>query len=177
MKRNAVTRSEEETEAFGESLAADLAPGDVVYLLGDLGAGKTCLARGVARGLGAVAREVASPTFAILHEYAGADGTIRLRHLDLYRLKDRSEELQILGLPESVAGAPIVLGSGMRSEFLSRPSFPAATKTATSLLALRNASILAAFVSYVLPTDPHEKFTMRAPLAYESGSSPVLGAV
>jgi tRNA threonylcarbamoyladenosine biosynthesis protein TsaE len=109
LKRNAVTRSEEETEAFGESLAADLAPGDVVYLVGDLGAGKTCLARGVARGLGAVAREVASPTFAILHEYAGADGTIRLRHLDLYRLKDRSEELQILGLPESVAGAPIVV--------------------------------------------------------------------
>ena len=109
MKRNAVTRSEEETEAFGESLAADLAPGDVVYLVGDLGAGKTCLARGVARGLGAVAREVASPTFAILHEYAGADGTIRLRHLDLYRLKDRSEELEVLGLPESVAGAPVVV--------------------------------------------------------------------
>jgi tRNA threonylcarbamoyladenosine biosynthesis protein TsaE len=104
-----MTRSEEETEAFGESLAADLSPGDVVYLVGDLGAGKTCLARGVARGLGAAAREVASPTFAILHEYAGADGTIRLRHLDLYRLKDRSEELEVLGLPESVAGAPIVV--------------------------------------------------------------------
>ena len=109
MKRTAVTRSEEETEAFGESLAADLSPADVVYLFGDLGAGKTCLARGVARGLGAAAREVASPTFAILHEYAGADGGIRLRHLDLYRLKDRGEDLEILGLPESVAGAPIVV--------------------------------------------------------------------
>ena len=52
---------------------------------------------------------MASPTFAILHEYAGADGTIRLRHLDLYRLKDRSEELEVLGLPESVAGAPVVV--------------------------------------------------------------------
>ena len=104
-----MTRSEEETEAFGASLAADLVPADVVYLAGDLGSGKTCLARGVARGLGAVAREVASPTFAILHEYAGADGTIRLRHLDLYRLKDRSEELEVLGLPESVAGAPVVV--------------------------------------------------------------------
>ncbi len=104
-----MTRSEEETEAFGESLAADLAPGDVVYLVGDLGAGKTCLARGVARGLGAATREVASPTFAILHEYAGADGTIRLRHLDLYRLKDRGEDLEVLGLPESVAGAPVVV--------------------------------------------------------------------
>lgn len=104
-----MTRSEEETEAFGESLAADLSPGDVVYLVGDLGAGKTCLARGVARGLGASVREVASPTFAILHEYAGADGMIRLRHLDLYRLKDRSEDLEVLGLPEAVAGAPILV--------------------------------------------------------------------
>ncbi len=104
-----MTRSEEETEAFGESLAADLSPDDVVYLIGDLGAGKTCLARGLACGLGAVSREVASPTFAILHEYAGADGTIRLRHLDLYRLKDRSNDLEVLGLPESVAGVPIVV--------------------------------------------------------------------
>jgi len=104
-----VTRSEEETEAFGEALAADLSPADIVYLVGDLGAGKTCLARGLARGLGAASREVASPTFAILHEYAGADGRIRLRHLDLYRLKDRSEDLEVLGLPESVAGAPIVV--------------------------------------------------------------------
>jgi tRNA threonylcarbamoyladenosine biosynthesis protein TsaE len=109
LKTNAVTRSEEETEAFGESLAADLSPGDVVYLVGDLGAGKTCLARGVARGLGAAPREVASPTFAILHEYAGADGMIRLRHLDLYRLKDRTEDLEVLGLPDAVAGAPIVV--------------------------------------------------------------------
>jgi tRNA threonylcarbamoyladenosine biosynthesis protein TsaE len=109
LERNAVTRSEEETEAFGESLAAELSPDAVVYVVGDLGAGKTCLARGVARGLGARTREVASPTFAILHEYGGPDGAIRLRHLDLYRLKDRSEELEILGLPESVAGAPILV--------------------------------------------------------------------
>ena len=104
-----VTRSEEETEEFGERLAARLSSGDVVYLVGDLGAGKTCLARGVARGIGAAVREVASPTFAILHEYGGADGTIRLRHLDLYRLEDRARELEILGLPESIAGAPVVI--------------------------------------------------------------------
>ena len=104
-----VTRSEEETEAFGEALAARLSSRDVVYLLGDLGAGKTCLARGLARGLGAAVREVASPTFAILHEYGGAGGEIRLRHLDLYRLEDRAADLEILGLPESVAGAPVVV--------------------------------------------------------------------
>ena len=104
-----VTRSEEETEALGEALAARLSSSDVVYLVGDLGAGKTCLARGVARGLGAAVREVASPTFAILHEYGGAGGEILLRHLDLYRLEDRARDLEILGLPGSVSSAPIVV--------------------------------------------------------------------
>lgn len=109
MNREVFSRSEQETERFGETLAAELSPGDVVYLIGGLGAGKTCLARGVARGLGAVVREVASPTFAILHEYGGAEGQIRLRHLDLYRLEDRLRDLEILGLPESITGAPVVV--------------------------------------------------------------------
>jgi tRNA threonylcarbamoyladenosine biosynthesis protein TsaE len=109
VNREVFSRSEQETERFGEILAAELSPGDVVYLIGDLGAGKTCLARGVARGLGAVVREVASPTFAILHEYGDAEGQIRLRHLDLYRLEDRVRDLEILGLPESIAGAPVVV--------------------------------------------------------------------
>jgi tRNA threonylcarbamoyladenosine biosynthesis protein TsaE len=104
-----ITRSEEETEELGARLAADLTSSDVVYLDGDLGAGKTCFARGVARGLGAAVREVASPTFAILHEYGGARGEIRLRHLDLYRLEDRARDLEILGLPDSVSGAPVVV--------------------------------------------------------------------
>jgi len=104
-----VTRSEEETERFGESLAARLGPADVVYLAGPLGAGKTALARGLARGLGAARREVASPTFAILNEYAGDSGGIVLRHLDLYRLKDEERDLAILGLPDSVSGAPVAV--------------------------------------------------------------------
>ncbi len=102
-----VTTSEAETEAFGASLASSLAPESVVYLVGDLGAGKTALARGIARGLGASTREVASPTFALLHEYAGPSGTIVLRHLDLYRLTDDPRELDVLGLPESLSGAPV----------------------------------------------------------------------
>lgn len=101
-----MTRSEEETEHVGQRLACEISADDVVYLIGNLGAGKTCLARGLARGLGASVREVASPTFAIVHEYAGPGGRIVLRHLDLYRLKDRTEDLEILGLPEIVAGAP-----------------------------------------------------------------------
>ncbi len=105
--RDLVTRSESETEALGVRLAESLSAGSVVYLEGELGAGKTALARGIARGLGAPAREVASPTFALLHEYAGSDGRIVLRHLDLYRLRDDPRELEPLGLPESVTGAPV----------------------------------------------------------------------
>jgi tRNA threonylcarbamoyl adenosine modification protein YjeE len=103
----AVTQSARETEALGEALARTLGPGDVVYLVGTLGAGKTTFARGLARGLGAAERDVASPTFALLHEYAGGDGAIVLRHLDLYRLEDSVRELSILGLPESVLDAPV----------------------------------------------------------------------
>jgi tRNA threonylcarbamoyladenosine biosynthesis protein TsaE len=109
VKREFVSRSEEDTEAFGRELARELGPSDVVYLIGDLGAGKTTLARGIAAGMGALAREVASPTFAILHEYGGRDGTIVLRHLDLYRLADRSRELEILGFPDAIAGAPVAV--------------------------------------------------------------------
>jgi tRNA threonylcarbamoyladenosine biosynthesis protein TsaE len=104
-----MTSTEAETEEAGRRFAQILTRDDVVYLEGLLGAGKTCFARGVARGLGAPVAEVASPTFAILHEYAGRDGEIVLRHLDLYRLEDSARELDVLGLPESVRGAPVVV--------------------------------------------------------------------
>jgi tRNA threonylcarbamoyladenosine biosynthesis protein TsaE len=101
-----VTRSAEETERAGETLARRLSASDVVYLEGDLGAGKTTLVRGLARGLGAPERQVASPTFALLHEYVAADGRVRLRHLDLYRLSDDPRELVVLGMPDAFADAP-----------------------------------------------------------------------
>ena len=101
--------SEEETEEYGRRLGDRLPPDAVVYLRGELGAGKTALARGIAAGRGAMPRQVASPTFAILHEYADAAGAIVLRHLDLFRLRDRMDELEILGLPDSVRGAPVVV--------------------------------------------------------------------
>ena len=107
MNQEVFSRSEEETEELGRGLAASLSSNAVVYLIGNLGAGKTCLARGLAMGLGASSREVASPSFAILHEYAGPGGEIVLRHLDLYRLEDSEKELAILGLPGSVIGAPV----------------------------------------------------------------------
>ena len=100
-------RGEAETEASRRGLSAALGQNDVVYLEGELGAGKTAFARGLARGLGAPAREVASPTFALVHEYAGDRGEIVLRHLDLYRLADDPRELEVLGLPDSLAGRPV----------------------------------------------------------------------
>jgi tRNA threonylcarbamoyladenosine biosynthesis protein TsaE len=104
-----LTRSESETEAVGVEIAARLASTDVVYLSGELGAGKTAFARGVARGLGALPREVASPTFALLHEYAGENGRIVLRHLDLYRVGDDPRALEAIGVPDGVAEAPAIV--------------------------------------------------------------------
>jgi tRNA threonylcarbamoyladenosine biosynthesis protein TsaE len=105
----AITRSEAETEELGRGIAKRLAAADVVYLIGELGAGKTALARGIARGLGALEREVASPTFSLLNEYADSTGRVVLRHLDLYRLQDRAADLEVLALPDAVGGAPVVV--------------------------------------------------------------------
>ena len=77
------TASAAETEAVGERLAADLAPGDVVLVGGELGAGKTTLIRGACRALG-VSEQVTSPTFTIGHRYKGR---VPVAHLDLYRLE------------------------------------------------------------------------------------------
>ncbi|HEY6770992.1 MAG TPA: tRNA (adenosine(37)-N6)-threonylcarbamoyltransferase complex ATPase subunit type 1 TsaE [Solirubrobacterales bacterium] len=85
---NARTRSAAETEALGERLAAELGPGDVVLVSGELGAGKTTLIRGAARALG-VSEPVTSPTFTIGHTYAGR---IPVSHLDLYRLAELDQE-------------------------------------------------------------------------------------
>lgn len=105
----ATTRSAEETEQFGERVASELSNSDVLYLIGNLGAGKTCFVRGLARGLGARTREVASPTFALLHEYESPEGRIVLRHLDLYRLSDEAGQLEIFGPADAFAGAPTVV--------------------------------------------------------------------
>jgi tRNA threonylcarbamoyladenosine biosynthesis protein TsaE len=70
-----------ETEAMGARLAADLAPGDVVTVAGELGAGKTTFVRGACRALG-VAGPITSPTFTIGHRY---NGRVEVSHLDLFR--------------------------------------------------------------------------------------------
>ena len=83
------TKTETETEAAGAALAERLSPGAVVALYGDLGAGKTCFVRGLARGLGIAAR-VSSPTFTIVNEYRSAAGK-ELFHFDMYRLNSADE--------------------------------------------------------------------------------------
>lgn len=80
----AVTSSAAETEAFGAELAAQLEPGDVVLVSGEVGAGKTTLIRGACRALG-IKGPITSPTFTIGHRYAG--GRAPVSHLDLYRLE------------------------------------------------------------------------------------------
>lgn len=82
--REWITHSVAETEAIGESLGRAAVPGQVFALSGDLGAGKTQLARGIARGVGCTDR-AHSPTFGLIHVYAG--GRCPVFHLDLYRLE------------------------------------------------------------------------------------------
>jgi tRNA threonylcarbamoyladenosine biosynthesis protein TsaE len=82
------TRSPAETEAVGERLAAELGPGDVVLVSGELGTGKTTLIRGACRGLG-VRDRVTSPTFTIGQTYRGR---LPVSHLDLFRLVDLGQE-------------------------------------------------------------------------------------
>jgi tRNA threonylcarbamoyladenosine biosynthesis protein TsaE len=99
--RSWITHSEAETRALGAVLARELAPDGVLLLSGDLGAGKTVLAQGVAEGLGSDPDEVQSPTFSLIREHGGPGGG-RLVHADLYRLDP--EETAALGLEELLAG-------------------------------------------------------------------------
>jgi tRNA threonylcarbamoyladenosine biosynthesis protein TsaE len=78
------THSEEETRAIGAALASLLTGGELIGLSGELGAGKTCLVRGIAEGLGIASQKVRSPTFTLVNEYSG--GRLPLYHVDLYRL-------------------------------------------------------------------------------------------
>jgi tRNA threonylcarbamoyladenosine biosynthesis protein TsaE len=91
-----ISNSPEETLALGEAWGREAASGQVFALSGDLGAGKTQLTRGIARGLGFEGR-VHSPTFALLNEYDG--GRLPVFHLDLYRL-ETPEQIIAAGLEE-----------------------------------------------------------------------------
>jgi len=100
------TRSVEGTLAIAETIAEILAAPRVVVLRGELGAGKTTLVKGWVRGLQAGREdEVTSPTFTLVHEYAGvcSGRAVKVYHLDLYRL-ETEREVATLGLEEMAAG-------------------------------------------------------------------------
>lgn len=102
--RKRTSRSPEETEAIASALGSALSPGDLVALVGDLGAGKTVFARGLAAGLG-VASGVKSPTFVLVREYAGRCPVL---HVDAYRLQDESD-WEGLGVEERRAESVVIV--------------------------------------------------------------------
>jgi len=101
------THSADETTGLGHQLAAELNPGSIVLLRGDLGAGKTTLVKGIAEGFKAAEAEtVTSPTFTLIHEYRGPEVT--LYHIDLYRI-DTQRELDTLALDDLMEANTILL--------------------------------------------------------------------
>jgi tRNA threonylcarbamoyl adenosine modification protein YjeE len=109
-------RTEAETEAAGRAIARALPRDAVVHLVGDLGAGKTFLARAMATELGAEPREVSSPSFAIVHEYPVAGGA-PIVHIDGYRLSENRREWLEIGIPELLAGPGVKLIEWPKEEF------------------------------------------------------------
>jgi tRNA threonylcarbamoyladenosine biosynthesis protein TsaE len=111
-----VCSTESETAAAGREIARMLPREATVHLVGDLGAGKTFLARAIATELGADPREVASPSFAIVHEYPIAGGAPVI-HIDGYRLSDSRREWLEIGIPEILTGPGVKLIEWPKREF------------------------------------------------------------
>jgi tRNA threonylcarbamoyladenosine biosynthesis protein TsaE len=99
------SHSEDETRAFGARLGSCLEGGELIGLRGDLGAGKTCLVRGVAEALGVPPHKVRSPSFTLIAEYAG--GRLPVYHVDLYRLSP--SDVDRLALREYLYGDGVCL--------------------------------------------------------------------
>ena len=100
--------AETDTERAGREIARTLDRDAVVHLIGDLGAGKTFLVRAIASELGADPKEVASPSFAIIHEYP-LRGRYPIIHIDGYRLSENRREWLEIGIPELLAGPGVKL--------------------------------------------------------------------
>ena len=117
-RRSCQVISEDQTNDLGHQIAANLKPGDVVALVGELGAGKTRFVKAVAQACGVPVDEVNSPTFTLIHEY---EGRVLIRHCDTYRLRS-PEEFADLGLDELFApdGIALVEWADRVEEYLPR---------------------------------------------------------
>ena len=116
--REILSRSADETEAFGFELGRRLRPGEVILLYGELGSGKTVLCKGIASGFcGIEPSAVTSPTYVLIHRY-GRERV--LFHVDLYRL-EKPEEVAALALDELLAQGPMVIEWGEKAEALNLP--------------------------------------------------------
>ncbi len=102
-----ISHSEAQTRRLGARLAKLLSPGDVIALVGGLGAGKTRFAQGVGQGLG-VTETIVSPTFTLVREYYGPEIRLPLFHVDLYRIENVAETLTF-GLEEYLYGDGVCL--------------------------------------------------------------------
>lgn len=98
MKYSLITNSPEETYNVGLQIGQNLSGGEIICLTGELGAGKTVFAKGLARGLG-INEEITSPTFTLIQEYPTPGEKLRLIHMDLYRL-NYLEEAEAIGVPD-----------------------------------------------------------------------------
>lgn len=116
--RRVLTRGEEETRELGRKLASLLRGGDVVLLVGELGTGKTRLAKGLACGLG-IKENILSPTFTLLKQY---QGTLPLYHLDAYRLES-ARDLYDIGLEEYLEGGVLLVEWGERVRDFFHPDY------------------------------------------------------
>ncbi len=95
----------EQTKKIGEKLSQKLTGNETIALFGDLGAGKTCLVRGIAKGLGVNIDEIHSPTFTLLNEYCGK---FKVHHFDMYRIKTL-EDLDSIGFFEYLDNGIVII--------------------------------------------------------------------
>jgi tRNA threonylcarbamoyladenosine biosynthesis protein TsaE len=108
--------TESDTEAAGQQIAALLPADAAVHLAGDLGVGKTTLARAIASALGADATLIASPSFAIIHEYPLPGGVVII-HIDGYRLSESPREWLEIGIDDILAGPGLKLIEWPKTSF------------------------------------------------------------
>lgn len=104
MKNRILLKNEDETKWFGEKIGSAITQKLLICLNGDLGAGKTCITKGIAKGLG-IMDDITSPTFILVEEY---EGRLPLYHFDVYRIDD-TEELYFIGFDDYLSKNAVVI--------------------------------------------------------------------